>query len=247
METQYGIITAKRSEYELRDLLVVPHKNKGLVVSHPAFGSNYFSINISEMKKDYSHPQTGKEINFKAPTTSESVSAAAYDFGNLAKPQIFDPRWLQLGYIVRTSEGVFANPPKGAQGNPITDENVLKVFLTSDRKVNGIYLLDNDFGFAPYETFRQGTQDCDSFCEGGLARILEHIENKTAEKLREISSPKFYKKGVNVFNFDKSKEPALRVASLYSDRDFGRNRLDVDGDGWFGDNNGYAFGVCEDA
>lgn len=218
METKYGIITAKRPEFEPRDLLVVPHKDGELIVSHPAFGSNCFANNVLEMEEEWSHPRTWKEISFRKPTTSESISAIAYNFGNLGKSEILFPRQLQLGYIVRTSEGVFANPPKDSQGNPIVDEIVLRRFLMSGRMINRIYLLDNDFGFAPYETFKQGVQDSGDFSEGGLARVLEHTGSKRAEKLRKISSQKFYKNGVNVSCFHKFEKPILTAPSLGSSR-----------------------------
>ena len=246
-ETQYGIIEGKQPEFLVRKLLRVPHKNKDLIVAYPAFGPNYFSKNVEEMQKPYSHPITGERIYFREPTTSESISAASYDFENEAKPKIFDQRrhqrWLQAGRIVRTSEGVFVNPPKDEKGNSITDEKSLKSYLNKAKKVNGIYLHEKDFGFAPYESFKRGVQDCDTFADGGLARILEHTEEKTAKNLRAIASPKFYKKGVNIGGFDDVEEPTLRVVSLYSVRCLVGGRLGVVGDDWGGYDDGYAFGV----
>lgn len=105
--------------------------------------------------------------------------------------------------------------------------------------------MPNNFGFAPYESFNQGVQDCDTFAEGGLARLLEHADGKTAENLRKITSPKFYKRGVNVYGFDGDiKEPVLRVAGLGSYGGFDNYRLSVNGDHW-NDNLGYAFGVLD--
>ncbi len=244
-KTEFGIIKSKQPEFPARELLVVPHNGKSLVVSYPAFGPNYFKSNIQEMQKAYSHPQTGRGISFTEPTTSESISAAAYDFENLAKPQIFDPSWLQLGYIVRTSEGVFANPPKDSKGNLVIDEQTLKKYLDKAEKANGIYFLKNDFGFAPYETFRKGLQDSGDFTEGGLARLLEHTKEKTAKNLRKISSNKFYKRAANVFGFDEVKEPVLSVADLVSCGNLGGGWLDVSGNYWVDYRNGYAFGVLK--
>ena len=104
--------------------------------------------------------------------------------------------------------------------------------------------MDNDFGFAPYETFKRGVQDCDSFVQGGLARVLEHTQEEQAKNLRTIASPKFYKRGVNVWGFDDVKEPVLRVVGLDSGRVLGDGRLGVDG-GWGDYDNGYAFGVLK--
>jgi len=223
---KYGIIKAK---FPQRDLLRVPHKEDSLVVGFLAFGPDYFKNNIEEMQKDYSHPQTRKKISFREPTTSESISAAAYDFENMAKPDIFDSRWLQTGYMIRTSEGIFANPPKDAQGNPIIDEKILKSYLNDSKKVNGIYLGENDFGVAPYETFERGVQDSGKFAEGGLARILEHTMKKVAKNLKVISSSENYSNGVNVLGFDQGKKPILTVVNLYTSRHFGfgGSRLNV--------------------
>ncbi len=253
-ETEYGIIEPK-TEFPVRKLLVVPHRDGNLTVSYPAFGPGYFRANINEMQKSYSHPRTGERISFREPTTAESISAAAFKFGELAKPQILDPILLQLGYIVRTSEGVFANPPKDAQGNVVTDEQTLKllleggfvndVFYDTAKKVNGIYIADNDFGFAPYGTFSQGVQDSGDFAESGLARLLEHTKEKTAENLGKIASPEFYERGVNVFGFDGVKEPLLRVAGLVSGRVFADGRLVVYGDVRDDFRDSYAFGVLD--
>ena len=250
-QTQYGLIKRKEPTHPVMDLLRVPHQGEALTVSHPAFGSNTFRVNVGEMQKPYSHPETGERISFREPTTSESISAAAYEFGAMAKPEIFDPKWLQAGYILKTKEGVFVNPPKDVQGDTIADEEMLKTMLNGAAKVNGIYLVKNDvalrdFGFAPYETFRTGIQDCDTFAESGLARLLEHTEEKIVRNFRKIASPKFYKKGVNVYGFDKVEEPHLRVVGLNSSGGFDGGRLNVDGDGLDDGWGGCAFGVLEE-
>ena len=242
-KVEYGIKEATPSLPD-RALLVVPHKDKVLTVSYPAFGPNTYSGNLAEMQKRYSHSEDLPNISFRELTTSESISAVAYKFAERAKPEIFDPRWFQAGRIARTSKGVFANLPKDAQGNPILDEKVLNSYLDKAEKVkvgNGhIYLGENDFGFAEYETFEQKVQDCDTFAESGLARVLEHTKGR-AEKLREIASPKLYKRGVNIWGFDSVSESVLRVARLNSGRVIDSGRLYVDGYNW-GNYGGYAFG-----
>ena len=248
-ETQYKVIETNQPEFPIRSLIEISG-DRNLTASLLAFGPNYFNDNVAEMQKSYSHPQTGKTISFREPTTAESILVASCDFKNRAKPKIFDPRWLQAGWIVRTSEGVFVNP-LDAQGNPITNEQILKSYLKADKKVNGIYLLDNDSGFAPYDSFTRGVQDCDTFAQGGLARVLEHTPEKVAEQLRAIASPKFYKRGVNVWGFGDVKEPVLKVVGLDSGRSLGGRRLGVVGYGWSDDgdggggNSGYAFGVLD--
>lgn len=203
---QYGIIEPK-SEFPPRSLLVVPHQGNALTLGFPTFGPNYFSKNIEQMSKTYSHPITGEKTTFRTPRTSESISAAAYKFGEMAKTQIFDPKWLQMGWIVRTSEGVFTNTQE-------TDGKVLKGMLNNVKKQNGIYLINNQVAFAPYESFQTGVQYSGDFAQGGLARALEHSKEKSARSLGEISSKKFYPNGVNVFNFDKTRDPHSSVAGL---------------------------------
>ena len=240
IQPQYGVIKAK-TDLLVTDLLVVPHKKHDLTVRYPSFGRNSYLNNIESMQADFYHSDEFPRIRFRPATTSESVSAAAYNFRELAKPEILDSSWLQLGWIVRTSEGVFANPIRDAEGNPITNEAELKAYLNGCRKVNGIYLGDNDFGFAPYEAFKRGVQESGTFTEGGLARLLEHSDEKTAHNLGEISSSENYPAGVNVWGFDEVKEPALRVLALNSDWGLDR-RLDVGGD-VHGGRGGGALGV----
>ena len=147
-DTKYGVIKNAEPQFPVRELLVVPHEGKALTLSFPAFGPGVYRENVAEMAKDYSHPQTRKKISFRPAITSESISAAAYDFLNMAKPKIFDPRWLQIGHIVRTQDGVFTNTTE-------IDESKLKQLLNGAEKVNGIYLLSNKIAFAPFESFEQ--------------------------------------------------------------------------------------------
>ena len=246
-QSQYGVRKAQVT-IPTRDLLVVPHRDGILTVSHPVFGSNPYDTNVVEMQRTYTHSQELPQISFKEPTTSQSVSATAYEFPQRAKPQIFDKRWLQAGRIVRTNEGIIANPPRDSNGAVIFDLDVLKAYIDNAKKIqvgkSNIYLGLNDFGFAPYETFQTGVQDCDTFAQGGLARVIEHTEGP-AENLRAIALPKNYPRGVNVFGFKASKEPVERVLTLDSDRYLGSGRLVVDGGGWYGcyGGVGFAFGV----
>ncbi|MFH1711065.1 MAG: hypothetical protein ABH840_02020 [Nanoarchaeota archaeon] len=244
METQYEVIQAGEPKAPPRSLIRISG-DRQLVASLDAFGPNYFNSNVAKMQEQYSHPQTGDVITFREPTTAESIIVASYDFTNKAKPQILDPRLLQLGRIVRTSEGVFANVPRDAQGNPVTDEKILKSLLKANKKVNGIYLLDKDIGYAPYGTFKQGVQDAGDFAESGLARVLEH--SQSPKHLSGIASKRNYPRGVNVFGFDSVNQPVLKVASLFSYRYSGIRQLGVDGDCWCDDDGGCAFGVLDSA
>ncbi|MEK6757772.1 MAG: hypothetical protein AABX88_01460, partial [Nanoarchaeota archaeon] len=173
---------------------------------------------------------------------SESISVAFNGFGSMKemdlKRDVFDLSWLYLGHIVKTSEGVFTNVTS-------TDESFLKKLLNGAEKVNGIYLLANEVGFAPHDSFEKGVQDCDTFVQGGLARALEHTSEKVALKLRELASTKFYKKGVNVLDFDLVKKPIQRVASIYTAKKNGvdDDKLFVNGGNWNIELRGYALGA----
>ena len=249
-ESEYGIAKAAPS-LPARDLLRVPHRGKVLVVSWPPFGPNTYARNVEQMPGPYSNSADLPVISFRPATTAESISVAAYKFKSMAKPEIFEPRWLQAGRIVRTSEGVYVNPPI-KEGNPVTDESELKSLLDGGKKIKvgegNIYFMQapeiRDFGFAEYESFKQGVQDSGDFAKGGLARILEHTMDCPAPNLRKISSSEHYKRGVNVFGLDEVSEPVVSVVSLYSDRYIGGGRLDVGGFDWDGDD-GSAFGVFD--
>jgi len=234
---KYGITKQAKPQFPVRELLTVPHsKDEDLTLGFPAFGPNNYQTNLKDIAKTYSHPLTEEQIKFKPATTSKSISAVAYDFENLAKPQIFNPRWLQAGYIIKTQDGVFTNT------NEINESN-LKQLLNGAKETNGIYLINNQIAFIPYESFKTGVQDVDTFAEGGLARGLEHVSGKIAPKLREIASSKFYKRGVNVWGFESTKKPVLKIASLNYNWGFGGG-LVVGCDIWGDDDSGYAFGVC---
>ncbi|MFA4887850.1 MAG: hypothetical protein WC595_06590 [Candidatus Nanoarchaeia archaeon] len=183
---------------QTRELLRVPHKNKVLNVSYPAFGPDTYEKNLENIQKHYFHSEELPNIYFTEPTTSESLSVAVYNFQNpkdIAFPRVLDEGKLQLGRVVLTSEGVFANPPKNNLGNPITEERKLKSYLKDAKKVNGIYLGKDDFGFASYETFTRNLQDHNDFVLGGLARILEYTEEKVANKFRFMASSNTCKEG----------------------------------------------------
>ncbi len=243
LETTRLIRKAEQREKQLPAIdLLPPIPHGGGFLDMAVFGPNTYRNNIKSMQRRYFHSSQFPNISFTPATTSESISAAAYGFDSKGevdfKRDIFDPKLLQAGYIVRTQDGVFTN-------TQLTDEKTLKQLLDRAEKVNGIYLLENGVGFAPYETFERGVQYCDTFNQGGLARVLEHSPEKTAKKLGEIASPKFYKRGVNVWGFDEVKEPVLRVAGLYSGRGLGRGRLGVGGSDRGGGDNGYVFGVLK--
>jgi hypothetical protein len=191
------------------------------------------------MKETYSHPVTGEAVSFREPLTQESIAVAVYGFGSNgevdAKRDIFDPRWLQVGRHFNGQEGVFTNT------GTITNEAVLQKMLAKAEKVNGIYLINDQMAFAPYESFKQGEQDGGDFVEGGLARELEHTQGKTASNLALIADRKNYPRGVYVGGFNTSFS-GPRVSALGSSKD---DRLYVYGYIWDDYSYGYAFGVLD--
>jgi len=242
MRREFGIIEPAKPEFEPRKLLGVPHNGDRLVVSR--FGPNTYEANLSSMRGNYSCLPDYPKITFSPATTFESISAAAFDFGNIAKPEIFDHNWLQSGLLVRAKTGVFANPPQDKNGNYITDEARLRALLEGAEEIEGVQFGENGLGYAPYSAFKTGEQSSETFAKGGLARLLEGARGSVAERLRGISSTDNYKLGVNVWGFDPVEEPVLRVASLFSDGLSDGGRLGVVGDRIDYDD-GYAFGVLK--
>lgn len=233
---KYRLIESKKPEFPVRDLLEV--KDSDLIVARKAFGPDYFSKNILEMQESYLYPDTGKRISFRAPTTAESieVSACAID---LVKPEIFDPRWLQMGQHVKAKDAIYFNPPKDERGKPIMDEGILRLLKDQAEEVNGIWLGENGFSVVPYD-FDQGVLESGKFAEQSLARGLEHTKNKTAERFAKISSKKLYPNGVNVWGWNSNKKPISRLSCL----DSNDGQLHVSGNYW-GDDGGDCFGVLE--
>lgn len=230
-------------KFPQRKLLRVPYEENDLVASYSAFGRDTYKSNIEEMSKNYSHPQTGKKMTFVPASTSESLLVFFSGFENSIEPKIFDPWGLQLGYIVKTQDGVYVNTTE-------LNEKNLKKLIDKSEKFNGIYILPNgvvegvrDFAFAPYESFKIGVQESGKFAEGGLARALEHTSEKVAKNLKEISSSKFYNNGVLVWGFYNFNNPILRIASLGFMEDLGGEGFVVGGDSWQDSDRGYAFGL----
>lgn len=255
-EAQYGL-------NEDRNLLRVPHRNSVLTVRYPAFGQRGYLSNIIDMEYAYGrhlpkHLVEPTRKVFRELTISESLSAAAYEFEILAKPEIFDPAFLQAGRILKTQDGIWVNP-RNSEGDFLNDkitpellkeEELLKRSLKTARKIpvgaGHIYLCDKDIGFAEYETFQMDIQDQDTFVQGGLAKILEHTPNE-AGTLKSIASLKNYSNGVRVevFNPKNRELPELKCFTIGSGKYDDLGRLTVFG--WMEINplswtEGYAFG-----
>ena len=237
--SKYGVTEAKPT-LPARGLLRAPHEGKVLVAGFPAFGPDTYERNLAKMQGGYSHSEALPEVTFREPTTAESISLASFNFEAMAKPQIFDTRWLQAGRIVRTSEGVFTNTSE-------IGPSALSGMLSKAKKVNGLYIVSDTVAYAPYESFERNIQGAEKFVEGGLARALEHTRGRKAKKLAVISSPGFYQLGVDVWGFEPVSQPVAKVVSLLSYRGVSGRRLSVGGDDWGGYDGGSAFGVRRDA
>ncbi|MDD5133337.1 MAG: hypothetical protein PHD81_01550 [Candidatus Nanoarchaeia archaeon] len=227
---------------ETKDIRNIPHKNE--ILSMGIFGKDYYSKNRTKMKQIYFHPKTLNPISFRPATTSESISALVWCFENLTKPvehsfwgpwdfknlnknEIFDIGGVGAGYAIRTSEGIYVNPPEN-NGDPIIDESYLKKLLNKTKPIrigNGmIYIVPNtdnlkDFGFAEYSTCYSDNwaedQDAETFADNGLARILEHTEG-TALKLRSIARCYHHLRGVYLFGWHWGDEPVESFVYLGS-------------------------------
>jgi len=244
MEQRYGFIKSNPSRPDI-DLVDFPGRTVAL------FGPNTYAKNQEDMGKEYTHTSDRISIpvlTFTPRTTAESIELsanAAGGFSKFAKPTIFNPNWLQAGYIIRDSEGVWVNPLDGNR-KPITDMNVLKAQRDKAERVkakNGnVFIGSNGFSFAEYGSFTRDVQEAEQFEKEGLALALENTKGPTAKNLSLIADKSNYPAGVNVWGFDASKEPILRVVSLYSYRGILGGRLDVDGNYWNDAYDGYAFG-----
>jgi len=208
------------------------------------FGPRAYSTNMAAMQKRYFHSQDLPDVTFKPLTTAQSLAVAGYNFGNLAKPQIFNSSRLQAGLVLRVAEGVWINPLTDVNGNVVRDEKELEQRLSKTNRVNGIYLLEGDTSFVPSASFEKEVQEHEKFLEGGLARGLVHTADKKATTLSLIANKDEYPNGVDVWGFDSVGRPILNVVRLGSYWGLGGDRLYVVGD-WDEGNIGYAFGVLE--
>ncbi|MFH0906228.1 MAG: hypothetical protein V1824_02740 [archaeon] len=220
------------------EVLVIPHKFGTLSLVHPVFGPNNYRTNTTNIQKldsiRSSKVLIGEEVYFRPATIDESISAIEYNFGEIAKPEILDRKWLQAGSIVKTSEGIITNITE-------TDREKLKKMLGKSKKINQIYFLEGQCAFVPYEHIKQGIQESREFAEGGLARALEHTSGEMALKLKELSSPKFCLEGVEVCGFDPVEKPVLKIVGLACSM----GKLVINGNEEIQDNGGYVFGVIQ--
>lgn len=183
-EKKNNIIQLK---YPMMSLCKCSLNNRTILATLKPFGINEnYKNHIEEMNKTYYYPNlSGKTITFRPATTTESL----YLIQMLSREDISWKDPYQLGLIVKTSEGIFVNPPNDERGKPITDNRILELLLNGSEKVKGIYVVEDgikkikrekyelrDFGFAPYSTFDN--------------TYKEKIKDTIVEKITKVSNPK---------------------------------------------------------
>ena len=241
-ETQQGMRKAQGSG-TLPGIDLFPRvKYNGRTIDAAVFGSRVYNKNIAAMRERYSHSKDLPNVTFRPLTTAESLAVAGYGFRSLAKPQIFDPIWLQAGLVLRATEGVWINPLRDDNGYVLMDEQALEQRLDGIRPVYGIYLLDGDTSFVPHASFERRVQEHGKFLEGGLARGLVHTADKKATTLSSIANRDVYPDGVDVWAFEPVINPIFRVVELGSGWYFDGNWFVVGGCGYGGGLDGFAFG-----
>ena len=202
MTNKHGIVEARRVQDI--DLLLAAHNGKDLAFAK--FGTDYYSKNVVAMSQHYRHFSSFgsfHNLTFRPATTSESISAVAPIF-EFERKQMNSFRALQVGMVVKTDEGVYINPPLGANYNKtprsglrqlmdwfsgveeLPADALLKQLRDKAKSCNGIRLGENDFAFVPYEALIEGKQDAGEFAESGLARGLEHTESRHAPILTSM-------------------------------------------------------------
>lgn len=224
-DEKYGI--SKATATSPTDLLRIPHKDETLITNYPPFFS------LKDISKKYFHSEEFPVVSFRPATTSESISVIGYFIDNLSdrndEPTYIKPFALKtflIGNVFLGSEGVFVNPPKNEEGKPLGKEWELKNFLDNCDESNGIWIYQGkdlalkDFGFAPYDSFFVGQdfedQDYESFCRGGLARVLENTPKKMATNLKKIGSSANWER-VEVKSFDDPDEYGLKFVGFSID------------------------------
>jgi hypothetical protein len=224
--------------------LYIPQEDKEIAFAYPAFGPDIYT-------------KTGKELlkhNLTIPTAEQTAyllhavycgpkefttSPEAKEIKRIMKDNWF---WI-FNQNLWTNKGVYVIHDSEAKGisEKLNSEDLEKKLNESIAGSPILYSSDGKVRFAPKESYRLGEHTPDSLAKDGF--IIANYGVKGAEKLAEVSSK--FKYEPKTFGFDETKEPILRVASLYSNRDLVDVRLDVGGYNWYDYGDGYAFGVLE--
>lgn len=223
MEIKYIEQPAKpRNNLPDISMMIRPHNGKEVRIAN--FSGTYYGA-IEDMNKHYWHSEDFSDITFAPVTTVESLSYATFGMTENRCLPLFCCDDLNAGIFVRTPEGVYINPGKAikqVEKKHYLDHFNLKLdmkYLINQRekatKVNGIYLGENDFAFAPWKSFNnEREQSPKEFAEGGLARAIEHTSEKIAEKLYKVASS--YRSTTYVMWFEIPKKPVIGQVHLGS-------------------------------
>lgn len=134
---------------------------------------NFAVLNYDSLfKKDPSSQL--QNIPFRPAKTFESIAIFNYSLKRKREAKI--PDYFVMGDIVKTEEGIFTNTTE-------TDNIKLNQLLNNAKKINGIYFINDEIAFAPYDSFDY--HDPFFKTSEGLARALEHTES-SANNLDEI-------------------------------------------------------------
>jgi hypothetical protein len=187
----------------LPDISMMLRPLHGKDVRIARFYGQYYRA-LENMGKHYWHSNYFSDITFAPVTSTEALRHVMFD-ESLANYIFSSPR-LNLGLYVRTSEGIYFNPGNAVKTLPVEfgvpeinlDLEELTNLKNKSVKVNDIYLGENDFSFAPWETFRTSKNNFDEipaleFAKGGFARALEHSYQEIAPTFFKIVDSCIYK------------------------------------------------------
>ncbi|MEK6909136.1 MAG: hypothetical protein AABX23_03735 [Nanoarchaeota archaeon] len=180
---------------------------------------------ISRMWTDYCF-KLAKE---NAPDFSREYGLDVYLFYG---PQGIS-RAVAVGDIVKTSEGIYVNPPRDKEGIIITDEYSLKKLRDKSiikivPMMGSFYLGENCFGFAEYSSFTRGGQSVTTFVKEGLARVLEGRDDDIKPStLGKLAYEEPHNRRVTIWGFEKVSRPSASRIYIDTARSFSGSALKI--------------------
>lgn len=251
---EHGIVRRYNTE-KLADLDIAPKIHNGKTIYAAKFKSHDYMTCGNEMDECWQLPLVfPMEAAFRPATTSESISIVASDFimeADNSSPLIAGE------YVAVMGEGLYINPPNvyglsryDLRDHPWDAEDFLKTLHAlkdKAKKINEIYLGENDFAFVPINLPRK-----QEFIESPLARALEHTEGD-AINLGKIANG-FENKNVvvGVFSYGEERKGTLKFGTValskghkpYSTSSDYRQFLNVHG--LNSNPQGFSYGILED-
>jgi hypothetical protein len=221
-EKKIGLLGAKSpSGLRVINLIKVPHKEGYLITPYlnSAYENQFLISNHS--RKQYYNSKKYPNVSFREANSSETISildhylSHCYIYGEANDYEL--GHVIKLSYILIEEEGVYVNIPRNSKGSLIDDKRIISSKLEKAQKVNGIFFCENGLGFAPFETFKIGEQDYETFARGGLARVLEQTKEGIAKKLFHFLSGDFSLSQINKMEleiiYEKGRD--ARVLAMY--------------------------------